>query len=81
MVNPHTILKSHKLRITDCRLDIIQEFLDRQVALAHSDLEEKLKSNFDRVTIYRTLSTFLEQDIIHKVLDDSGGHKICSLLA
>ncbi|KPQ19280.1 MAG: Zn-responsive transcriptional regulator Zur [Algoriphagus marincola HL-49] len=80
MVNPHTILKSHKLRITDCRLDIIQEFLDRQVALAHSDLEEKLKSNFDRVTIYRTLSTFLEQDIIHKVLDDSGATKyaLCS---
>lgn len=80
MVTPRSILKSHNLRITDCRLDIIQEFLDRQVALAHSDLEEKLQNQFDRVTIYRTLNTFLEQDIIHKVLDDSGATKyaLCS---
>ncbi|MDF2156232.1 transcriptional repressor [Algoriphagus sp. CAU 1675] len=80
MVTPNKILKSHKLRITDCRLDIIQEFLEKQVALAHSDLEDSLDKKFDRVTIYRTLNTFLENDIIHKVLDDSGATKyaLCS---
>lgn len=80
MNTPHTILKSHKLRVTDCRLEIIEEFLRKQVALAHSDLEESLNKQFDRVTIYRTLNTFLEQDIIHKVLDDSGATKyaLCS---
>ncbi len=80
MVTPHKILKSHNLRITDCRLDIIEEFLDKQVALAHSDLEERLDKKFDRVTIYRTLNTFLENDIIHKVLDDRGATKyaLCS---
>lgn len=80
MSTPHTILKSHKLRVTDCRLEIIEEFLRKQVALAHSDLEESLNNQFDRVTIYRTLNTFLEQDIIHKVLDDSGSTKyaLCS---
>ncbi|WP_297338325.1 transcriptional repressor [Algoriphagus sp.] len=75
MSTAHTILKSHKLRVTDCRLEIIGEFLRKQVALAHSDLEESLNNQFDRVTIYRTLNTFLEQDIIHKVLDDSGSTK------
>lgn len=80
MITPQNILKTHKLRITNCRLDIIQKFLDRQVALAHSDLEDSLQNQFDRVTIYRTLNTFLEQDIIHKVLDDSGSTKyaLCS---
>ncbi|MAN86791.1 MAG: transcriptional repressor [Algoriphagus sp.] len=80
MLTPLSILKRHKLRITDCRLDIIQEFLDRQVALAHSDLENKLENQYDRVTIYRSLNTFLEKDIIHKVLDDSGATKyaLCS---
>ncbi|UZD21753.1 transcriptional repressor [Algoriphagus halophytocola] len=75
MTSPLTILQNHKLRITDCRQEIIREFLDKQVALAHSDLEESLDSQFDRVTIYRTLNTFLESDIIHKVLDDSGATK------
>lgn len=75
MSSPYSILQSHKLRITDCRLEIIQEFLDKNIALSHSDLEEKLKQQFDRVTIYRTLRTFLEKDLIHKVLDDSGATK------
>ncbi|EAZ81596.1 Fur family transcriptional regulator [Algoriphagus machipongonensis] len=80
MINPHSILQSHKLRITDCRLEIIREFLDKQVALAHSDLEESLDNQFDRVTIYRTLKTFVDKDVIHKVLDDTGGAKyaLCS---
>lgn len=75
MLSPLTILQSHKLRITDCRLDIIQEFLEKNVALSHSDLEETLNQQFDRVTIYRTLKTFLDKDLIHKVLDDSGATK------
>lgn len=80
MSNPHSILQNHKLRITDCRLEIIREFLDKQVALAHSDLEDILDNQFDRVTIYRTLKTFVDKDVIHKVLDDSGGAKyaLCS---
>lgn len=72
MLTPLSILQNHKLRITDCRQEIIQEFLDKQIALAHSDLEQTLEAKFDRVTIYRTLKTFLDKDVVHKVLDDSG---------
>jgi Fur family ferric uptake transcriptional regulator len=80
MPTPLSILQLHKLRITDCRQSIIQEFLDKQVALAHSDLEDSLDSQFDRVTIYRTLKTFVDKDVVHKVLDDSGATKyaLCS---
>ena len=75
MSSTQSILQAHHLRITDCRLAIIREFLDKSVALSHSDLEETLNKEFDRVTIYRTLKTFLEKDLIHKVLDDSGATK------
>lgn len=80
MSSPLSILQSHKLRITECRQEIIREFLDKQVALAHSDLEDALDSQFDRVTIYRTLKTFVDKDVVHKVLDDSGATKyaLCS---
>jgi Fur family transcriptional regulator, ferric uptake regulator len=75
MSSPQSILQAHQLRITDCRLAIIREFLDKSIALSHSDLEDTLNKEFDRVTIYRTLKTFLEKDLIHKVLDDSGATK------
>ncbi|EON79146.1 Zinc uptake regulation protein ZUR [Lunatimonas lonarensis] len=69
------ILRDANLRITSCRRDVLATFIGKRVALSHADLEEALKENFDRVTIYRTLKTFLENDLIHKVLDDSGTTK------
>src|SRR5690554_7748267 len=69
------ILKDNQLRVTSCRRAVLQTFLQRQVALSHPDLEDELKESYDRVTIYRTLKTFLDSDLIHKVLDDSGATK------
>ena len=66
------ILKENQLRVTSCRRDVLRTFLQRKIALSHADLEDALKESFDRVTIYRTLKTFLANDLIHKVLDDSG---------
>lgn len=73
--NPTKILKDHQLRITSCRKEVLRTFIEKKSALSHSDLEDILKEAFDRVTIYRTLKTFLETDLIHKVLDDSGATK------
>ncbi len=79
-LTPLKILQDHKLRITSCRQEVLKTFLSRDSALAHADLEDVLKDDFDRVTLYRTLKTFLEKDLIHKVLDDSGATKyaLCS---
>lgn len=79
-LNPLKILQDHHLRITNCRKEVLNTFLEKQSALSHSDLEEVLKKDFDRVTLYRTLKTFLENDLIHKVMDDSGATKyaLCS---
>ncbi|TXI81072.1 MAG: transcriptional repressor [Crocinitomicaceae bacterium] len=65
------ILKKHHLRQTNCRQQMIAHFSAHSYALAHSELEQAL-TEFDRVTIYRTLYTFLEKGIVHKVLDDAG---------
>lgn len=68
-------LKEYELRHTGCREDILDVFYKNQYALSHSDLEDTLNDRFDRVTIYRTLKTFLDKGIVHKVLDDIGGTK------
>lgn len=65
-------LKDYNLRSTSCREDILGTFLNKEVALSHGDIEDSLGDRFDRVTIYRTLKTFLEKGLIHKVLDDEG---------
>ena len=70
-----SLLKKHKLRITDCRKDILNLFLENKYALSNALIEEHLSEYFDRVTIYRTLRTFLDKGLVHKVLDDSGSVK------
>ncbi len=68
-------LKEFDLRHTGCREDILASFQTYSHALSHGDLENLFGERFDRVTIYRTLKTFVEKGIIHKVLDDEGGTK------
>jgi len=65
------ILKNHHLRITDCRLDVIQYFLEEKNALSQGDLENKL-TKYDRVTLYRTLNSFLDSGILHKIPNENG---------
>ncbi|HRI28243.1 MAG TPA: transcriptional repressor [Chitinophagales bacterium] len=68
------LLKQSNLRQTDCRREVICVFLSRQHAVSQPELEQALHK-FDRVTLYRTLNTFLTKGIIHKVLDDTGSTK------
>ena len=66
-----SILKSHKLRITDCRLDVIQFFIHEKNALSQGDLENRFPE-YDRVTLYRTLNSFLDSGILHKIPNSTG---------
>ncbi|MFZ9240250.1 MAG: Fur family transcriptional regulator, partial [Chitinophagaceae bacterium] len=61
------ILKSSALSVTEGRKTILDIFLSSVSAMAHQDIESKCKEEYDRVTIYRTLQTFLEKGIIHTI--------------
>lgn len=65
-------LRLHELRHTSCREDILDILHHQDSALSHGDLESGLQERYDRVTIYRTLKTFVDKGIIHKVLDEEG---------
>jgi Fur family transcriptional regulator, ferric uptake regulator len=69
------LLKEFRLRSTPGRTAILNLFLKNTYALAHADIEKGIASTFDRVTVYRTLKTFLDRGLIHKVLDDEGSLK------
>lgn len=75
------ILRKNGLRLTQCRNAIIEVFCTSNMAIGHAELDSALmEQEFDRVTIYRTINTFLEKGIIHKVMDGSGVGKfaLCS---
>ena len=69
------LLKTFKLRSTPNMQEILQLFLEKNYALSHSDIENEIESHLDRVTVYRTLKTFLDRGLVHKVLDDEGSLK------
>lgn len=61
------ILQRKHLSVTDSRKKILTLFLCSADALAHGDIEKKAGEKFDRVTIYRTLQTFVEKGIVHTI--------------
>jgi Fur family ferric uptake transcriptional regulator len=61
------VLRRNQLSVTDSRKKILELFHGRSGALAHSDIEKITGEKFDRVTIYRTLQTFVEKGIIHTI--------------
>lgn len=61
------ILKKNQLSVTDSRSKILELFLQQNGALAHGDIEKKSGASFDRVTVYRTLQTFVEKGIVHTI--------------
>jgi len=73
------ILKKNQLSVTDSRKKILELFLKSDGALAHADIEKNTGETFDRVTVYRTLQTFVEKGIIHLIptTDNSILYALC----
>ncbi|HYH16189.1 MAG TPA: Fur family transcriptional regulator [Flavisolibacter sp.] len=73
------LLRRNNLSVTDSRKKILSLFLQHKDALTHGDIEKKAGEKFDRVTIYRTLQTFVEKGIIHSIptADNSVRYALC----
>ena len=65
-------------RNTKAKEDVLRILQDSTFALSHTDIEEKAAVNFDRVTLYRILSSYEQQGIVHKIVDASGKARYAS---
>jgi len=74
-----SLLKRNSMSVTDSRKKILKLFLDQPGALAHGDIEKRAGEKFDRVTIYRTLQTFVDKGVIHTIptADNSIRYALC----
>ena len=73
------ILKRNGLSVTGSRQKILGLFIKSDGALAHADIEKGVDETFDRVTVYRTLQSFVEKGIIHHIptTDNSTKYALC----
>jgi Fur family ferric uptake transcriptional regulator len=68
-----SLLKENNLKKTSIRADVLKLYLSKSYALSQNDIENAFsKKEYDRITLYRTLKTFEENGIIHKMYDQSG---------
>lgn len=74
------LLEKNGLKKTNTRLKVLAILKSKREAISQPDLERILGKEVDRVTLYRTLSTFEEKAIIHKVMDLNGtaNYAFCS---
>ncbi len=64
-------LAKNNIRTTAMRLLVLRFLSEKNVAISLSDLENKFEKS-DRTTLYRTLLTFVENGIAHKIDDGTG---------
>lgn len=60
------LLKNKGVRTTDFRVQVLEIFTDTYTAIDMEVIENSL-GNFDRITLYRTIKTFLEKGLIHEI--------------
>jgi Fur family ferric uptake transcriptional regulator len=65
------VLESRNIRITAMRMLIYKFLAEKDVAVTLSDIENAF-AKAERTTLYRTIKTFEENDIVHQIDDGTG---------
>ena len=67
------ILKSYSLKQTAGRIALLKVMLASDRPISHKEICAKLDGfNYDAVSIYRSLESFIKAGFVHKVEDDRG---------
>ncbi|GGF03983.1 Fur family transcriptional regulator [Hymenobacter cavernae] len=74
-------LTRHGLRQTPVRLGVLRALKEAHYALSGHEIEQLLGPGTDRITLYRTLRSFEDKGLIHRVIDASDivRYAACSL--
>lgn len=68
------ILQDKNIAPTAMRILVLDFLIDQQVAISLTDMELAMGKT-DRVTLYRTIKTFEENGLVHRIEDGSGSTK------
>ncbi|MBF9252224.1 transcriptional repressor [Pontibacter sp. 172403-2] len=65
------VLKQRHIRPTAMRLLVLETLTRQLTAISLKDIEATFEQA-DRITLYRTLKTFEEKGLVHRVIDGTG---------
>lgn len=66
------LLRSKGFRITALRTELLTLLQRSNRALTQAEVEQQLRVDVDRATVFRALNAFEEAGLAHRVLDGSG---------
>ena len=66
------LLRAKGLKKTKVRTSLLQHFMQMKHAQSYGDLQVALRSQIDKSTLYRNLTSFERVGIIHRINDHSG---------
>ena len=74
------LLRTRNLKATELRLDLLKIISSFSKAVSYKEIQNSL-IKFDRVTLYRTLNTFINRGILHKIIfeDNQSFYALCSM--
>jgi len=61
------ILRNKNLRVTPFRKEVLEIFLNNEHAISIQHIEDALVE-FDRITLYRTIKSFINKGVIHEIV-------------
>ncbi|SDS99728.1 MULTISPECIES: Fur family transcriptional regulator [Maribacter] len=71
MIEVEKLLESKNIRVTAMRLLIYKLLFENKTAVTLSNIESAFEKA-DRTTLYRTIKTFEENNIVHQIDDGTG---------
>lgn len=72
-----TTLRAAHLKVTPMRLSILEHLIEKGQPLSHAEIQTALP-DIDRVTLYRTLASFVKKSIVHQVQGLDGAWRFCA---
>jgi len=72
-VDSTNILAEKRLKVTPCRIDVLNYLRRCGRAVGQPELQKFFEGKYDRVTLYRTLHTFLKVDLVHTITNNDNG--------
>ena len=66
------MLQEKNLKLTITRLEILSFFIHNSTGHSLNSIQQSFSAIFDRVTIYRTLNTFVDMGFLTKTISTSG---------
>jgi Fur family ferric uptake transcriptional regulator/Fur family zinc uptake transcriptional regulator len=71
------VLRTARLKVTPLRIAVLSYLMEAARPMSHAEVQAALP-DMDRVTLYRTLSSFVDSDIAHQVQGLDGMWRFCA---